>query len=239
MKEPFFPDPVFAWTFFLVLAAVMAVAAVIDLRKMTIPKWLTFTTLALGVTFNVTRGAMMGASGLTKTILWLPVENSPWLGALDGLLFALVGFLIGFSMFFVMWVLGTCSGGDLKLFAALSTWSGVTLTIALLVVTIVLIIVLSVARLTWIVLRGDVQTAVRDYSIKGAARKGKRAGKQGYADAPTPRKGLTTYALPVALSVVVVFLWVFRAELRLALPNPSPAKMEMTGGKHLLARLGR
>lgn len=236
MEHPFFPDPVFGWTYFLVLAALMAVAAVVDLRKTRIPKGLTVSALVLGVAFSVARGAWLGASGQVQRILWLPVENNAWLGALDGLLFALVGFLLGFGLFFVMWILGTCGGGDVKLFAALGAWGGVTLTIVLLAVTIGFVAFLSVARLAWTALNRGVRPAARDFSMRGAHRKGKRAGKQGYAEAPTSRHRLMAYSLPVALSVIVVFLWVFRAELRLA-PRKA-TQMEMTGGRpaQVLAR---
>jgi len=228
MEHPFFPDPVFGWTYFLVLAALMAIAAVVDLRKTRIPKGLTLSALALGVLFSVARGAWLGASGQVQRVLWLPVENNLWLGALDGLLFAFVGFLLGFALFFVMWILGTCGGGDVKLFAALGTWGGVTLTVLLLAVTIGFVVFLSVARLAWTAMNRGVKPAARDFSMRGAHRKGKKAGKQGYAEAPTSRQRLMAYSLPVALSVIVVFLWVFRAELRLVPEKAS--QMEMTGG---------
>jgi prepilin peptidase CpaA len=236
MEHPFFPDPVFAWIYFLVLATLTAIAAVVDLRQTRIPKGLTLTALGLGVAFSMARGAWLGASGQVQKVLWLPVENNAWLGALDGLLFALVGFLLGFGLFFVMWILGTCGGGDVKLFAALGTWGGGTLTVLLLAVTIGFVVLLSVIRLAWLALHQGAKPAARDFSMRGAARKGKKAGKQGYAESPTSRRRLMTYSLPVALSVIVVFLWVFRTELRLV--PEKPAQMEITGGSpaRLLAR---
>ncbi len=103
--RPFFPDEIFGWTFFGVLAALTVVAAVIDLRKMVVPKWLTIPTLVLGLVFNTARGAFLGYEEMR---VWALTPDGPFLGALDGFLFALVGFLCGFAMFFVMWVLGLC-----------------------------------------------------------------------------------------------------------------------------------
>ena len=47
-------------------------------------------------------------------------------GAAYGLLFSLLGFLLGFGIFFVLWLLrgGRYGGGDLKLFAATASWLG-------------------------------------------------------------------------------------------------------------------
>ncbi len=118
----FFPNLSFGWTFYGVLIAFLVIAAYIDARRMIIPKWVSLSILTLGVIFNLARGAWLGDQGIK---VWLFEPNGLWLGAVDGFLFALVGFLAGFAIFFVMWILGVCGGGDLKLFAALSAWVGV------------------------------------------------------------------------------------------------------------------
>ncbi len=46
------------------------------------------------------------------------------MGALDGFLFALVGSLVGFAFFAILFALGTCGGGDVKLFTAIGAWLG-------------------------------------------------------------------------------------------------------------------
>jgi prepilin peptidase CpaA len=205
MSAPFFPDSVFAWTFYGVLLGITAVAAYIDLRKLVIPKPLTLTTLVLGVVFSVVRLAWLGSNGKIATVLLMPVQGM-WTGALAGLWYAIVGFFFAFALFFVMWILGTCGGGDVKLFAALGTWGGVELTLFLLLFTVIFVVVLSLARLAWGLVGGGVRTTVRDYSLKGATRKGKHAGTQGGIDAKVPRKRLTAYSLSVCLSVAVVVL---------------------------------
>jgi Flp pilus assembly protein protease CpaA len=212
--HPFFPDPVFAWTFFLVLVALTTVAAYIDLRTLTIPKRLTFLTLALGVVFSIVRSAWLGTTEGGENVLWFGAHG-PWIGALDGLLYALVGVLFGFALFFIMWILGTCGGGDVKLFAAIGAWGGVTLTLWLLIGTIVYVVLLSILRLVWGVLAKGAKPTFKDYSLAGAATKGKRAGKQGYGDVKRTRRRLMAYSLSVALSVVSLCPWVFRDELGL------------------------
>jgi prepilin peptidase CpaA len=205
MRALFFPDPVFAWTFYGVLLGITAVAAYIDLRKLIIPKPLTLATLVLGIVFSVVRVAWLGSNGQVEAVLGVPVQGL-WTGGLAGLWYAVVGFCFAFALFFVMWILGTCGGGDVKLFAALGTWGGVELTLFLLAGTVGFVVLLSLARLAWGMVGGGVRATARDYSLKGAARKGKYAGTQGGMGAKRPRKRLTAYSLSVCLSVALVVL---------------------------------
>jgi prepilin peptidase CpaA len=214
MEHRFFPDPVFAWVFFAALVAVTGVAAVIDLRTLRIPKVLTLSLLGLGVVFSVVRMAWLGAvrPGFTVPDLDLYVSDA-WTGAGLGLLYALAGVALGFGLFFVMWYLGACGGGDVKLFAALGAWGGVVLTVLLLIGTIGFVVVLAAGRFVLAAFGVGPGKAYKDYSIRGAAAHGQRAGGQGAGDFKRPKKRLTAYSLAVALSVVVVCLWWFRGEL--------------------------
>src|SRR5262249_6400200 len=133
MHPAFFPGPAFAWVYFLVLMSLLAVASYTDLRRLTIPKWVSLTVLALGLVVNVVRGAWLGSAGLAG---WVLDGGGVGLGLLDGLLFALAGFALGFVLFFVLWLLGTVGGGDVKLFAALGAWIGPGLTVAVLAGTV-------------------------------------------------------------------------------------------------------
>jgi prepilin peptidase CpaA len=144
MYAAFFPDPIFGWVFCAVLLALLTAAAYIDLRALIIPKPLTLTLLGLGLLANLVRGAWLGGTGAS---VWLLGVKGGWLGAVDGLLFALAGFGLGFAIFFVLWVMGACGGGDLKLFAALAAWLGPGLSILVLIATLVLVLVVSAARL--------------------------------------------------------------------------------------------
>jgi Flp pilus assembly protein protease CpaA len=111
--SPFFPSPAFGWAFLSALGAILVAACYFDLRHLTIPNKLTVPALLAGFSANTIRGA------------WLGLENgSVWAGAVDGIWFALLGFLLGFVLFFVFWQMGICGGGDLKLFAAVASWLG-------------------------------------------------------------------------------------------------------------------
>src|SRR5262249_10830944 len=140
----------------------------------------------------------------------------------------LAGFAAGFALFFVMWVLGTCGGGDVKLFAALGAWVGPYLVLFVLIGTLVFVIVFSIFRLIGNVIRHGFRATLRDYSHQQAASRGKRAGKPGGVEARRSRQRLMAYSLPVAVSTVCVLLWFFRGELGLV-PNPAPA------GDHVVA----
>jgi Flp pilus assembly protein protease CpaA len=228
MEQPFFPDPVFAWVFIAALVAVTAAAAVIDLRTLTIPKWLTFTTLGLGVLFTVARMAWLGANhpeGFHPFPDSFWYFNDMWTGAGVGLLSSLAGILFGFGLFFLMWILGACGGGDVKLFAALGAWGGVVLTLYLLIGTILFVVLLAVGRFVLTAFNRGAKSAFKDYSLKGAAAHGKRSGGQGAGDYKRPRRRLTAYSLAVALSAVVLCLFLLyhdRARL-FGAANPASA----------------
>ena len=202
MPDHFFPDVAFAWTVVLVLVGITAISAYFDLRWLIIPNRVTVPALVLGFACNSIRGAWLGANGQP---VWILGQHGAAVGALDGFLWAFAGFALGFTLFFIMWVLQTCKGGDLKLFAALGAWVGWKLAILLLAATIFFVIAISVLRLCWTLLRGGKRQAAGLYSMAATARK--REGKK-------PRR-LTGYALPVALSTTLVLLWVFRGELHL------------------------
>lgn len=207
----FFPNPEFAWVFLASLVAILAVCAYVDWQRMVIPKWLTLPLLALGVVATLVRSAWLGAQG---DPLWfrLPTGNV-FLGLLDGLLFALVGFLVGFGMIFLMWILGTCGGGDVKLFAALGAWLGPLYSIYILAASLVVLFVEVVIKLVALGFSG--KNLLKMAQANRAKMKKKDA-------APPKEKWRITYSLPVAVATLAVLLWVFRAELRLAPPKADP-----------------
>jgi Flp pilus assembly protein protease CpaA len=200
----FFPSLSFGWTFYGVLIAFLVVAAYIDARRMIIPKWVSLSILTLGVIFNLARGAWLGDQGVK---VWLFEPNGLWLGAADGFLFALAGFLMGFGIFFVMWILGVCGGGDLKLFAALSAWVGVGPQYLLFWILALSTVILFVLSLGHAILRF---VAPSPQATPPARTDKKSNGKP--ARDPRRARGWT-YALPLALATAFVLLWVFRDDL--------------------------
>jgi Flp pilus assembly protein protease CpaA len=195
--KPFFPDAGFAWVFVALLLTLAGLAAVYDTRTAIIPKWITLGTLAVGVVVNTVRGAWLGSLG---SKVWLISETSLALGALDGFLFALVGFAAGFGLFFVMWVLGVCGGGDVKLMAALSAWFG-PIGVALLL--IVSTAVLFVWVLGSVVFGGGSLKQIQKASK--SAQPPQAGGKS--------RQRRVTFSVPAAVASLIIVFWVFGEDL--------------------------
>ncbi len=81
------------------LSAVVAVAAITDLRSRRIPNWLTLPAIPVGVTAQAVFG--------------------------DGLWAGLAGFGAALAAFFVLFALGAMGAGDVKLFAAVGAFVGI------------------------------------------------------------------------------------------------------------------
>jgi Flp pilus assembly protein protease CpaA len=199
----YFPDPVSAWFFLGALASVLALATYTDERYVRIPKWLTIPALGLGFGFSCIRGGMLGANGLNT---WLFTSPGVALGILDGALFALAGFVLGFFLFFVIWVLGGCGGGDVKLVAALGAWLGPYLVFLVLLVSLLLL---------FVCLFGVVAVRLGQSKKRGARKVSKRG--------PT----IIRFSLVAALSVMIVALWAFRIDLGLVKPRLPGAVVEV------------
>lgn len=203
MRQPFFPDPIFGWAFLLVMAGLLAVAAYVDWRTLRIPRWVSLALLGSGLVVNLVRGAWVGGQGAA---VWILGGGSAWAGAADGLLFALAGFALGFVIFVVLWILGACGGGDVKIFAALGAWLGPELAVLVLIGTLVLVTLVVAARTA-----GDVLTG-RSRLMKALHPSRPAPGRQ--------RRRLISYSLPLALAAVLVSLWEFRGDLHLAPARP-------------------
>jgi Flp pilus assembly protein protease CpaA len=121
VSPPFFPDPVFAWVFYLALLACALAAVVADLKTQRLPNALTVSTFALGVVLNFVRGAWLGGQQVPGHYFGL---TGPFGGVLEGLCFALAGFAAAFAFFFVLWQVRVCGAGDVKLMAAYGAWVG-------------------------------------------------------------------------------------------------------------------
>ena len=216
---PFFPDLYFGWTFYAVLVGLTLIGSYIDLRKAVLPKPLTLTALALGVLFNIVRGAWCGANG---SPLWQLPTGSVWLGGLDGFLFALVGFVGATVVFMVMWALKTCGGGDVKLFAALGAWVGFEYTVAIMLGSVLVLFVMLAFR---IMTGGLTPTTVQKRLKQAHVIQGGPTVK-----GPGSGKWRMTYAFPVAVATAVLLLWFYRVDLHLAaaknIPNAQQAEAQ-------------
>ena len=116
-----FPNTTFGLTFSTLLLAMLAVVSWIDLKTLRIPKALTLGILTSGIVVSVVRGAWRGFQGEP---VWLWSTTSAFPGGMEAFLFAICGVLVGFALFFGLWVGGVLGGGDVKLVAATGAWLG-------------------------------------------------------------------------------------------------------------------
>jgi prepilin peptidase CpaA len=212
MPRPFFPDPVFGWVFLAVLATIASIAAWIDLRRVVVPKWVTFTCLGTGLFFSLVRGALLADSGEQVFLL---EGGAIWNGILDGFLFALAGVGLGFAIFFVLWIFGACGGGDVKFFAALGAWLGPRLVMWVFAVSLVTVTLFIIIKL----IRGGLAPSSITKTLKKKPKMVVDASGQKVAT-----RMRLTFSLPLALATVLVLLWQCRFDLRLAVPPPDNQK---------------
>jgi prepilin peptidase CpaA len=203
MQVPFFPGPLFAWTYVAVLLSLLAAASYADLGRMVVPKQVTLPALALGFAFNVARGALLGASGRS---VWVLPEGGIGLGALDGVLFAVAGFGLGFLLFFAMWIMGVCGGGDVKLFAALGAWVGPALAVCVLSLTLLVVVAFVLVRLGIRLVRGE--------GIRIAKMPDRNTSLRTDKTRRQPRRRILGFSLPLAIATALVLLWTFRVDLQ-------------------------
>ena len=215
MSTPdFFPNALFAWVFCCAAIALTAVAAYIDTKYAKIPNRLTVIILFAGVAFTLVRSVWQAA---VDHPLFAFDTGTTWLGGLDGVLFALLGFLVAFGGFFLFWIFGLAGGGDVKLMAALGAWFGPVGFFFLWVTSIVALLFWSGFVIVYAKLAGKKTLGPKQPQVR-------KGGKL------VPRKrGLqVTYSVPVALATVAVCLWMYRVDLQLMPPKLKPA--DQTGG---------
>src|SRR5207253_1912546 len=102
--------------------------------------------------------------------------------------------------------LGVCRGGDVKLFAAVSSWVGPEFFLWILALSTIILFVLSLMQAVFAFRAASPQAAPSGRADKKS--------KGTVARDPRRARGLT-YAFPLALATALVLLWVFRADLNL------------------------
>ena len=120
-----------------------AAAAVCDVRERRIPNKLTLPVFALGWVYQ---GAFNG-----------------W----DGLADAGLGFLLGFGMLFVLWVIGGGGGGDVKLMGALSVWLGFHLTLLVVISSTAIVLLATFGFIIVSVFSGNFRKTAKKHLATG------------------------------------------------------------------------
>ena len=153
-----------------------AFAAVWDVRTGKLPNWLTIPAFVLGILFHVITGTL--ANGFA--------------GAGNGLLFALGGFVFGFAVLFVLWLIGGTAAGDVKMMGALGAWLGFTVTFQVFIASAFLILLGLMAVAAWKLATGGMKKLKKGIrAIPGAA--------GGKADAEQAKGRTVPFGVPLAV----------------------------------------
>ncbi|MEZ6059489.1 MAG: A24 family peptidase [Planctomycetaceae bacterium] len=151
----------------------------------------------------------------------LPMWIAGWLYQglffkLAGLLDGLYGFGIGFGLFFVLWMVGSAGGGDVKLMGALSVWLGPGLTLKVLLCSLIFVVLGTfVVVVSSVFSNGWKRTRSR---FSAAAADSKAVSKRAETIAQRQKRRVMAFAVPVALatwSVLLIFQneWLHRGLL--------------------------
>ena len=143
-------------------------------------------------------------------LVYHPVFNG-W----AGLGHALLGFAVGFGLFFALWLIGVGGGGDTKLMGALGAWLGWKHILLVMVVATVIVILLTIALMLYRAFTGGaakmaLQAAEADGGRTSKAQKKKKKMSHEERIADKQRRRLMAFALPVALAtwlVVALDVW--------------------------------
>jgi prepilin peptidase CpaA len=109
----------------------------------------------------------------------------------NGLSNALLGFAAGFGILFVLWMVGTAGGGDVKLMGALGPWMGGLLTLKVLFCSLIFVTVGTFGIVAWSALSTGVRRTKSQYlkSKTSAETTGERQ-----------KRRVMAFAAPVALA---------------------------------------
>jgi len=172
--------------FILCVGAYTIAAAVWDIRIKKIPNKLTLPVFGLGILYQ---GLFNGLPGLA-----------------DGGL----GFLLGFGLLFVLWMIGSGGGGDVKLMGGLSVWLGWKLTGFVLIGSTAFAAFGTFFILVYSMVFKGVWKTKEQYT-SGAARnikKGEKVKKETVTQR-TARRPMG-FAVPVALATWLIVVWKIR-----------------------------
>ena len=132
----------------------------------------------------------------------------PWNGLMDthGLLDGLMGFGLGFGMYFVLWIVAGGGGGDVKLMGALGAWLGFKMTFWLIIASLIMVVIDALVVTIYKSLR---------YGFKNFKKKHLATGKTNANGKPVflkesvldkRKRRILPFAIPVAMAVWLVML---------------------------------
>jgi prepilin peptidase CpaA len=174
------------WLPVVIIGTLTLLAAVIDVRTRRIPNWFTVPVLAAGLLFHSLTGG--------------------W----GGLLMAIGGFVTGFGILLVLWLTGGGGGGDVKLMGAVGAWLGPWHTFIVFLLSGGFAAFFSLLVLLGGLMQHGYRHVQRRHLSRPETVSGKNAAKPASSEVARRKtsRRILPFALPVACSTWVVFLWV-------------------------------
>lgn len=164
--------------------ALTSIAAITDIRWRKIPNKLTLPMFAAGWIFQ---GVFFGLPGIGDAAL---------------------GFLVGFGILFVVWMVGGGGGGDVKLMGALSVWLGYRMTLWVMVLSTLCVICATGGVMVWSMLTSGMGKSKARFLSTGKGYGIKKDGKRTKETvAAKTQRRVMAYAIPVALATWTVVIW--------------------------------
>ena len=128
-----------------------------------------------------------------------------------GLLSGLSGFGIGFGLLFVLWMVGSAGGGDVKLLGALSVWLGPGLTLKVLLGSLIFVILGTFGVLFGSMITRGWRGTKKRYTRSQAEDAPKRRKKTAETIVDRQKRRVMAFATPVALATWCILL-LFRGQ---------------------------
>lgn len=178
------------WIIIFCIGAFTLTVAIWDWRFHRIPNKLTVPMFGLGLLFWMVYGCYVnGISGL-----------------FHGLGFSLLGFATGFGILWLLWIIGSGGGGDVKLMGALGAWLGAPATFETLLIGTLFAALFSVTILAWQFFVLGPERAKRRYLSAPDAKRARRNGEtiQEAGIRVKSKRRLVPFAVPIALATWIV-----------------------------------
>ena len=183
--------------FLICVGAYTLAAAIWDIRVKRIPNKLTLPVFGLGLVYQVA------------------------FNQVDGLLAAGTGFAAGFGLLFILWMIGSGGGGDVKLMGALGVWLGGKLTLMVLVGSTLMAAIGTFFVIVFKATRHGVWASKDRYLGTGKTKKGEKPKRETLEQ--KQKRRTMGYAVPVALATWLVVAWqIPKFPWMTAEPEPQP-----------------
>ncbi len=189
-----------SWILVVVVGLFTAIAAIWDYRQHRIPNNLTLPVFFAGWVYQ---GIFHG---------WPGVGN------------AAGGFLVGFGVLFLLWIVGGGGGGDVKLMGALSVWLGYRLTLLVLISSTGTVILSTLVIIVWSVFSKGVRGMKTEYLANAKTADGKPRSET--AD-EKKRRRIMAFAIPVCVATWLVMAWKLPTLDRVTAPT-APVQTQTT-----------